>query len=296
MKVVIKSFITFAVVAALAVPFVQNVVQNGVLDTYRSGTQSGGPRAQQQTNQNHLGQQHLPAIFAPLSSQTQTVPDFADIYDVQARKHEFFSYLLPAIEETNARIAQQRDSLLTLAQRHADGEPLSEAERNWLARLGKYYRVDETDLGTQFRALVTRVDIVPATVVLIQAANESGWGTSRFAAEGLNFFGQWCWTPGCGMVPAARPQGQVYEVRSFDSMEASVMEFVRNINTHFAYEELRAMRLDERRSDDRVSSATITAGLMSYSERGQDYIDELNQMIRINRPIIEAVQIANVSS
>ena len=292
MKVVLKSLTALAVFAALAVPFVQNGVHKHVY-ALNGGQSVDSPQVQYQ---GRSGSQALPAIFAPLSSKTQAVPDFAGIYDVNERKHVFFSYLLPAIEETNERVSQQRESLLTLANMHAEGRPLSDAQTQWLDRLSNYYRVDEATLDMQLRALVARVDIVPATVVLIQAANESGWGTSRFATEGLNFFGQWCWTPGCGMVPGARPQGQVYEVRSFDSMEASVMEFVRNINTHFAYEELRAMRMNERRSDDTVSSATITAGLMSYSERGQDYIDELNQMIRINRPIIEAVQIANVSS
>lgn len=289
MKVVLKSLTAIAVLAALAVPFVQNEFSGGAQNNDTS-------KVQLVSSQNRDAQQGLPAIYAPLSSKTHAVPNFASIYDVNERKREFFSYLLPAIEETNQRVSQQREWLLELAQKHAKNQPLSNAEKNWLDRLSNYYRVDEANLDAQFSALIARVDIVPATVVLIQAANESGWGTSRFAAEGLNFFGQWCWTPGCGMVPAARPQGEVYEVRSFDSMEASVMEFVRNINTHFAYEELRAMRFDERRSDDTVSSATITAGLMSYSERGQDYIDELNQMIRINRPIIEAVQIANVSS
>ena len=292
MKVVLKSLTALAVLAALAVPF----VQNGMHKEFNA--LSGGQflDSSQVHYQGRNEPKVRPAIFAPLSSKTQVVPDFASIYDVNERKHVFFSYLLPAIEETNERISQQRESLLNLAKAHAEGRQLTDAETQWLDRLSNYYRVDEANLDMQFRALVARVDIVPATVVLIQAANESGWGTSRFATEGLNFFGQWCWTPGCGMVPGARPEGQVYEVRSFDSMEASVMEFVRNINTHFAYEELRAMRMHERRSDDTVSSATITAGLMSYSERGQDYIDELNQMIRINRPIIEAVQIANVSS
>lgn len=291
MKVVLRSLTAIAVLAALAVPFVQNE-----FSVFSGGAQSIDSPAVHVVGKHRSQQQSLPAIYAPLSSKTHVVPDFASIYDVNERKREFFSYLLPAIEETNERVFQQREWLLELFQKHTDNQLLSAAENSWLDRLSNYYRVDEADLEAQFRALIARVDIVPSTVVLIQAANESGWGTSRFAAEGLNFFGQWCWTPGCGMVPAARPQGQVYEVRSFESMEASVMEFVRNINTHFAYEDLRAMRFDERRADDTVSSATITAGLMSYSERGQDYIDELNQMIRINRPIIEAVQIANVSS
>ncbi|MCL5051505.1 MAG: glucosaminidase domain-containing protein [Firmicutes bacterium] len=287
MKLVVRSLSAIAVAAALAVPFVQFEAYDAA-----TGYTSERVKAVALKKNSRQQQQDLPAIYRRLSTRTQDVPDFAEIYDVNERKREFFAYLLPAIEETNQRILAQREMLATLHDKYRDGETLSGEERDWISRLADYYRVDADSMQQRFQVLARRVDIVPETVVLIQAANESGWGTSRFAREGLNFFGQWCWTEGCGIVPAARPDGQVYEVRRFESMEASVVAFVRNLNTHFAYQELRAMRLEERQMDDRVSSDTITAGLMSYSERGQDYIDELNQMIRINQPIIEEVQSA----
>lgn len=287
MKLVVRSLSAIAVAAALAVPFVQFEAYDAA-----TGYTSERVKAVALKKNSRQQQQDLPAIYRRLSTRTQDVPDFAEIYDVNERKREFFAYLLPAIEETNQRILAQREMLATLHDKYRAGETLSRAERDWISRLADYYRVDADSMQQRFQVLARRVDIVPETVVLIQAANESGWGTSRFAREGLNFFGQWCWTEGCGIVPAARPDGQVYEVRRFESMEASVVAFVRNLNTHFAYQELRAMRLEERQMDDRVSSDTITAGLMSYSERGQDYIDELNQMIRINQPIIEEVQSA----
>lgn len=287
MKLVVRSLSAIAVAAALAVPFVQFEAYDAA-----TGYTSERVKAVALKKNSRQQQQDLPAIYRRLSTRTQDVPDFAEIYDVNERKREFFAYLLPAIEETNQRILAQREMLATLHDKYRAGETLSREERDWISRLADYYRVDADSMQQRFQVLARRVDIVPETVVLIQAANESGWGTSRFAREGLNFFGQWCWTEGCGIVPAARPDGQVYEVRRFESMEASVVAFVRNLNTHFAYQELRAMRLEERQMDDRVSSDTITAGLMSYSERGQDYIDELNQMIRINQPIIEEVQSA----
>lgn len=293
MKVVLKSLTALCVAAALAVPFAQD---GSIGWSQGQAKASGNQQVKQVELRKRADQNSFPAVYASLSTKTRKVPDFADIYDVNERKREFFAYLLPAIEETNARIYEQRELLLSLADKYLEGESLTRQEIKWLERLSDYYRVEEAELEGMLSALVSRVDIVPATVVLIQAANESGWGTSRFAREGLNFFGQWCWTPGCGIVPGARPEGQVYEVRRFDSMEASVMAFVRNLNTHFAYEDLRVMRLEEREMDDTVSSATITAGLMSYSERGQDYIDELNQMIRINRPIIEEIQTADIGS
>lgn len=292
MKVVLRSIAALIVLAAIAVPFVQNDFNAFTFDD-SSANQQG---VAQLTKHSRGQQQGFPPVKAELSSKTRKVPQFSAIYDVNERKRQFFAYLLPAIEETNQRIQEQREYLMRLAEKHTQGQVLTQREAQWLDELADYYRVDESDIDTQFDILIARVDIVPAPVVLIQSANESGWGTSRFAVEGLNFFGQWCWTPGCGMIPAARPAGQSYEVRSFESMESSVVEFVRNLNTHFAYKELRAMRLEERMTENTVSSATIIAGLISYSERGQDYIDELNQMIRINRPIIEEVQIANANS
>lgn len=273
MKWFVRSAAALIVAAAIAVPFVQ---RSGQDDT------SGAPSQVEQKSQ--------PAIDQPLSQQTKLVPAFADIYDVTERKREFFAYLLPAIDEVNQRITEQRAYLNQLQDKIEQGESLNQDEQRWMEAILSYYRVDEEQLQEQFAVLNRRVDIVPGTLVLIQAANESGWGTSRFATQGLNFFGQWCWTDGCGIVPGSRPDGERYEVRRFDSMEASVESFIRNLNTHFAYAELRQMRLEEREQEDSVSSTTLTAGLLSYSERGQDYIDELNQMIRINRPIIEDVR------
>ncbi|RUO31765.1 peptidoglycan hydrolase [Aliidiomarina sedimenti] len=277
MKWFVRSAAALIVAAAIAVPFVQHSGRDAQQDDT-----AGSP--------SQIERQSQPPIDQPLSQQTDFVPAFADIYDVTERKREFFAYLLPAIDEVNQRITEQRAYLNQLQNKVEQGESLNQREQRWIEAIVSYYRVDEEQLQEQLAVLNRRVDIVPGTLVLIQAANESGWGTSRFATEGLNFFGQWCWTDGCGIVPGSRPDGERYEVRRFDSMEASVESFIRNLNTHFAYAELRQMRLEEREQEDSVSSTTLTAGLMSYSERGQDYIDELNQMIRINRPIIEDVR------
>ena len=287
MKWMVRSLSAIAVAAALAVPFVQQ------MDTDSSAYQAGNTdktKVRQLKSSPGRNQLRLPVIDQSLSRQTRVVPDFSEIVDVNERKKEFFAYLLPAIEEMNDRVMAQREELYRLQLKLDAGQTMLKEEQTWLDSMVAYYRVDEDSLDAQFDVLMRRVDIVPSTLVLIQAANESGWGTSRFAREGLNFFGQWCWTEGCGIVPAARPAGQSYEVRQFESMEASVEAFIRNLNTHFAYKDLREMRLQERESDDTVTSGTMTAGLMSYSERGQDYIDELNQMIRINRPIIDEVR------
>ncbi|CUS48978.1 MAG: Bax protein [Idiomarinaceae bacterium HL-53] len=234
----------------------------------------------------------LPELNTQPSSQTREVPAFGDIFDIRERKEAFFSYLLPAIRDENARILQQRNALQRIKNKF-QSQPLSAREEAWLLQLADYYGVDtEADdfvLESIFPALELRVDMVPETLVLVQAANESGWGMSRFAQEARNFFGQWCWTEGCGIVPNQRNSGQVYEVRLFPSMEASIRSYMRNLNTHFAYEELRSMRHQLRLESKSVTATPLTEGLLRYSERGDDYVTELQQMIRVNRPIIQEV-------
>ena len=117
----------------------------------------------------------------------------------------------------------------------------------------------------------------------MQAANESAWGTSRFARIGLNFFGQWCYKKGCGMVPRRRNSEAEHEVAAFKSVRAAVSSYFKNINTHNAYKELRTIREDLRAQQKPILATKLTYGLMSYSERGEAYIEELNTMINQNR-------------
>lgn len=268
------------VIVALAVPFVgQDDAEKESAKTPRSAVSESSRR--------------LPPVVVPHPSQTKSVPDFGEIFDIRERKEAFFSYLMPAIQFENSQILTKRRMLTNMNERVARGEPLSAREQRWLNELATYYRVDlqvESDnFDEMYAALIRRVDIIPETLVLIQAANESGWGTSRFAQDARNFFGQWCWTAGCGIVPHARPEGQVYEVRLFDSMESSVRSYIRNLNTHFAYQDLRSIRQELRLNQQPITAVALSAGLIRYSERGEEYIEELNQMIRVNRPIIQEI-------
>lgn len=232
----------------------------------------------------------LPPVNAKIRHATKEVPNFGNINHVLERKVAFFSYLLPAIQVENQHILDQREALIRLREKVLQGKALTNKETKWLDDLSEYYRVDTNDRTRRFNMLLHRVDIVPETLVLIQAANESGWGTSRFAQSALNFFGEWCWTEGCGIVPDQRPSGENYEVRLFNSMEASVKSYIRNLNTHAAYQELRSIRYGLRTNKQPITAVPLTVGLMSYSTRGEDYIHELQQMIRVNRPIIEVVR------
>jgi Bax protein len=124
--------------------------------------------------------------------------------------------------------------------------------------------------------------VIPPSLVLAQAANESAWGTSRFARRGNNLFGQWCFSQGCGLVPRGRVEGASHEVASFSSPYRSVRSYIQNLNRHPTYQLLRDIRLKARNRDDIASGPSLAAGLLGYSERGEDYVEEIRNMIRHN--------------
>ena len=127
-----------------------------------------------------------------------------------------------------------------------------------------------------------RMDIVPASMVLSQAAMESGWGTSRFARQANNMFGQWCFTRGCGVVPGQRDTSAKHEVAKYDRVDLAVESYYRNINTQPSYKELRGIRQQARHDGKLPTGHELVAGLGKYSARGDDYIEELRSMIRSN--------------
>lgn len=226
------------------------------------------------------------------------VPDFNEFTDVRDKKQAFFGYLAPIVKAENAKIEAERNSAVELENITKNGTKLTKQQRQQLEAIASRYNVevDYDDLEATFGVLMRRVDVVPEALVLVQAANESGWGTSRFALDALNFFGQWCFSPGCGLVPDSRVDGMNHEVRKFDSVNASVRSYLRNINTHPAYFDLRRLRAERRSAGADVRALDLTPGLLSYSERGEDYIHELNSMIRVNRPIIVDVLEPNLNS
>lgn len=218
------------------------------------------------------------------------LPDFSQYTNVQEKKSEFFGYLLPLIEAENLRILHMRAKLFEIEE-NFKANMISDADRAQLAQMVDYYEVDPSlPAEDQFALLKRRVDIVPEMMVLVQAANESAWGTSRFAQQGLNLFGQWCYREGCGIVPAQRPEDQIYEVAKFDSVNQSVRSYMRNINTHPPYTDLRLLRERKRLRDQELRAMELVEGLGSYSERGDEYIEELQAMIRVNRPIVQEVK------
>jgi len=212
------------------------------------------------------------------------LPDFAAIYDIPTKKRRFFDFIRPAIETKNAQLAEDRSKLEYWHEQISLGLGLTEVEQVSLQALIKAYRINkEASTLQQINDLLLRVDIIPTSLVLVQAANESAWGTSRFARIGLNFFGIWCYRTGCGMVPGGRNTGAKHEVAAFQSVDSAVSGYFNNINKHNAYHVFRTIRAELRAQDQPIDAEILAAGLLPYSERGAQYVLDITDMLRHNQ-------------
>lgn len=211
-------------------------------------------------------------------------PDFASIENVSVKKRQFFDYLEDYVVAENRNIAEIRTELIPLAEIANSGVNFSQLERNWIQDLADDYRLDTVDKSDKDIAneLMLRVDEIPVSLVLAQAANESAWGTSRFALQGNNIFGQWCFEEGCGIVPSRRRSGATHEVKRFDSIADSISGYFQNINTHQSYSYLRELRADMRHANADLNALLLASGLGRYSERGDHYVDEVQNIILQN--------------
>ena len=208
------------------------------------------------------------------------LPDFSHIYNTQEKKQQFFGYLIPIITSVNKSVIHEREKIITLNNK----ETLTLDDDKHLKLLAKKYRVDARKGfdSTFFTSLLNKVDRIPPSLVLAQAANESAWGTSRFAIKGNNLFGQWCFSKGCGLVPEHRNDDAIHEVAKFDSVFDSVKSYVLNLNRHAEYNQLRTIRNEIRQTENPINGIELANGLEGYSERGLEYVNEIQSMIRFN--------------
>lgn len=212
------------------------------------------------------------------------LPDFAAITDVKAKKKKFFDFMRPAIVRQNNLLLATRVNLNSWLEQVSLELPLSDQDYQALSLLVKRYRVKkDSSTLTQLDELLLRVDVVPMSLVLVQAANESAWGTSRFSRIGLNFFGIWCFQQGCGMVPGGRDTGAKHEVAAFQSLDESVAHYFYNINSHNAYRVFRTIRSELRSQEQPLNPEILATGLLPYSERGVDYVTDITHMLRHNK-------------
>lgn len=212
------------------------------------------------------------------------LPKFYDIRDVKEKKRQFFAFIRPAIEHHHDQILKQRSQLISIREEYLTNNHLSTADQVLIANLIIKYKVNNKyNVQSKLNRLLNKIDIVPIPLTLVQAANESAWGTSRFSRVGLNFFGIWCFKKGCGMVPNGRDFDADHEVEAFQSVEDAIRRYTFNINTNRAYRVFRKIRKQYRDDNLPLSSEALAEGLIHYSERGDEYVNELIEMIRHNQ-------------
>ncbi len=203
------------------------------------------------------------------------------IVQATTKSSQFIQFMLPKIYTANLQVIKQRQKLLVLANAYKQKQNLSKSERHWLKQLAEQYKLSDFDFQhtTQWKELINRVDTLPASLILAQAINESAWGTSRFARQANNYFGQWCYRPGCGLIPRQRRAGAKNEVQKFATPEASVAAYLLNINTHRTYRELRSIRQTERKAGNPLDSLDMAEGLSQYSQLRGAYVRMIQHLI-----------------
>ena len=200
--------------------------------------------------------------------------EIKSIENVKKRKELFIQIVLPLILEENQKIKLERKTLFRILNKNIN----SEAEKNWLKSKFKQYGVVNKDLAT----LKIRMDEIPVSLAIAQAAKETGWGTSRFAQEGNALFGQWTWT-GDGIKPAGSNKDDTHKVMKFKILKASVRAYQRNLNTHKSYKKFRKFRAIQRDVFGTINSLELVNHLDKYAETGEEYTKILKKIIEQNK-------------
>ncbi len=209
-----------------------------------------------------------------------SIPADINQLPVADKKSLFFSVLYPIADFHNQTILARRARLQHLGDSPADDV--------FLQSMAAFYALDRQPhpLPTRadtLRELLQRVDIVPPSLVLAQGAIESGWGTSRFARRGNNLFGQRIWRSDLAGLQAMGAKGARFRLAAYETVSASVRSYIRNLNSHPAYAELRVLRAQMRARDELVNGRLLAKGLVHYSTRGEEYVRDVQRMIKSNK-------------
>ena len=195
------------------------------------------------------------------------------IESTKQRKEFFIQIVLPLILQENNNIKLDRKRLFRIINKSNN----SDLEKKWLEKKYKQYGIPSKDLSV----LKIRMDEIPVSLAIAQAAKETGWGTSRFAQEGNALFGQWTWS-GEGLKPKDADKNQGHKVMKFNVLQASVRAYQRNLNTHSTYKNLRKARAELRDKGKPLDSMILVKYLNDYAETGEKYVEVLQQIIKQN--------------
>ncbi len=204
--------------------------------------------------------------------------DMSQLRDVKDKKSRFFNFMRPIVIDENNKVLKLRAQLIEAQKKNN--------KHDFVAQVANRYNVKWQKDKPNWSKLLERVDGVALEVALAQSANESAWGQSRFAKQGNNFFGQWCYKKGCGIVPKRRDKGTKHEVASFKSVNDSVRSYIKNINTGRVYAPLRDIRKKNRAAGKKPDAIAQAGGLIKYSQRREAYVKEIRSMIRYNKKLM----------
>ena len=204
---------------------------------------------------------------------TKLPKDIKTLGDTKKKRELFIKIVLPLILSENSKITEDRKKLFKILGKNFN----TVGERVWLKRRFKEYKIDDRDLSK----LKMRMDIIPVSIALAQAANESGWGTSRFALEGNALFGQWTWSKK-GISPKNKDPDQSHKILQFQVLKASVKAYKNNLNTHNAYKEFREVRAQLRQENKQIIGLDLIKYLKAYAAIGEKYVLILEDIIENN--------------
>ena len=204
---------------------------------------------------------------------TKLPKDLKTLGDTKKKRELFIKIVLPLILNENDKITEDRKKLFKILGKNFN----TVGERVWLKRRFREYKIEDQDSGK----LKMRMDIIPVSIALAQAANESGWGTSRFALEGNALFGQWTWSKK-GISPKNKDPDQSHKVLQFQILKASVRAYKNNLNTHNAYKEFRETRAKLRQENKRIIGLDLTKYLKNYAAIGEKYVSIIENIIENN--------------
>jgi len=201
---------------------------------------------------------------------TKLPKDLKTLGDTKKKRELFIKIILPLILDENQKITEDRKKLFKILGKNFN----TAGERVWLKRRFKEYKIEDGDLSK----LKMRMDIIPVSLALAQAANESGWGTSRFALEGNALFGQWTWSKK-GISPKNKDPNKTHKVLQFQILKASVRAYKNNLNTHNAYQEFREARAKLRQEDKQILGLELTKYIKNYASIGEKYVEIIESII-----------------
>ena len=230
------------------------------------------------------GIREIPRVYLPLIGEKWGSKTSKEI-TVENKKRLFFRGLAPLILRANELITNDRTRLERIRSSFIQSSSISEDDHGWIEKLAKLYKVEIGEgkiTAAALNELWTKVDIVPISLALAQAAEESGWGTSRFAAQGNAVYGQWTWGKDAMVPEQQRKELGNYGIASFETLQQSICAYMLNLNTHNAYASLRTKRAELRTKDQKITGHILAGQLTKYSERGEEYVKGLRSLMDYN--------------